>query len=436
MQICADDSPIRADRAVGVRDAGKGSRTIRALTAPHVDFISGDRLPKRGAGDAGQALVRRHGGFDIQKAQPADGTCLPVCTLRIVDRLSQHLIAAADAQNMAAAPDMGDQIHVPPLIAQEAEVTDGRFGPRNHHEIGVARDGTSRPQHGQAHAGLGRHRIEIVEICDARQGQADHMQSLPGRRTQIDGILGRKAMGVREPGQHAEPPPAGAGFDLMVTVIEQPGIAAELVDQKSLHHRGVRGIQHRLRTDDLGDHAAAVDIACQHDRDTRRARETHIRDVARAQVDFGRAARALDDDQIVTVLQPVKAVQHPLQQTWLQRGIVAGLGAGDGAALQDHLCAGIGFGLQQHRVHIGDGGQPAGAGLQGLRPADFATILGDGGVVRHVLRLERRHLDAATSRGAAQPGHQHRFADIRAGPLDHERGHWTLCLPSPSRVTR
>jgi hypothetical protein len=54
-----------------------------------------------------------------------------------------------------------------------------------------------------------------------------------------------------------------------------------------------------LRADDLRDDPAAVDIARQHHRHVRRARESHIGDVAGAQIDLGRAAGAFDQHQIM-----------------------------------------------------------------------------------------------------------------------------------------
>jgi hypothetical protein len=61
------------------------------------------------------------------------------------------------------------------------------------------------------------------------------------------------------------------------------------------------------------------------------------------------------------------------------------------------------------------------AGLQGLGAADLAAVGGDGGVVRHVLRLERTHAQAALGQGARQAGHDQRLADIGAGALEHQR---------------
>ena len=56
-----------------------------------------------------------------------------------------------------------------------------------------------------------------------------------------------------------------------------------------------------------------------------------------------------------------------------------------------------------------------------LCPADLAGC-GRGGVVRHVLRLERPHLQAAIREEPAQAGDDQRLPDIGAGAKDHDRG--------------
>ena len=48
-------------------------------------------------------------------------------------------------------------------------------------------------------------------------------------------------------------------------------------------------------------------------------------------------------------------------------------------------------------------GAPRTRAPAGLRPADLAAVCGHGGVVRHVLRLERPHPEAAPREGAAKP---------------------------------
>ena len=99
---------------------------------------------------------------------------------------------------------------------------------------------------------------------------------------------------------------------------------------------------------------------------------------------------------------------------------VAGRHGGGALALNDDLRTRIGFGLQQHRVHVNGCGLPGGAGLQGLGPADLAAIAGDGGIVGHVLRLEGHDFQSAIGEGPAEAGGDQGFAHVGAGAHQHE----------------
>ncbi len=112
--------------------------------------------------------------------------------------------------------------------------------------------------------------------------------------------------------------------------------------------------------------------------------------------------------------------QHLGQQLAALPPVVTRRERADAAAADDELGAALVLGLQQHRVHGGDRVAPRGAGLQRLGPPDLAAIGGDGGVVRHVLRLERRDAQAAIGEGAAKPRHQQRLADVGTGAHEHE----------------
>ena len=69
------------------------------------------------------------------------------------------------------------------------------------------------------------------------------------------------------------------------------------------------------------------------------------------------------------------------------------------------------------------GATPAAARLQRLGAADLAAIRRDGGIVRHVLRLEGPDLQTLAREDPAQARHQKRLAHIGAGALDHQSAH-------------
>jgi hypothetical protein len=66
------------------------------------------------------------------------------------------------------------------------------------------------------------------------------------------------------------------------------------------------------------------------------------------------------------------------------------------------------------------GAMPAASACAGLRAADLAAVVGDGGVVRHVLRLERRHAQPRAREDAAERGDEGRLAGVRRRALHHE----------------
>ena len=66
------------------------------------------------------------------------------------------------------------------------------------------------------------------------------------------------------------------------------------------------------------------------------------------------------------------------------------------------------------------GGTPQASACRACARPDLAAIGGDGGVVGHVLGLERTHPQAAPGKVTAQPRDQHAFPDIGAGALDHD----------------
>src|SRR3546814_5226722 len=63
-------------------------------------------------------------------AQPRDCGSRSFNAVRISDGSAQHLISAADAEDMPAPPHMGGDVDVPTLRAQELQIGNGRFRDR------------------------------------------------------------------------------------------------------------------------------------------------------------------------------------------------------------------------------------------------------------------------------------------------------------------
>ena len=175
----------------------------------------------------------------------------------------------------------------------------------------------------------------------------------PGRaRVERQRILRRQQPRLGKEGNEAERLPAGRRRDQRHAVGEERRVAAEFVDEEALDQRRIVGIDHRLGADQAGDHAAAVDVADQHDGHIGGAGEAHIGDVVGAEVDLRRAARALDQDDVGFALQPREAVQHERHQLGLDALIFGCRRAAIDAALHHDLRADLALRLEQHRVHV------------------------------------------------------------------------------------
>ena len=209
-------------------------------------------------------------------------------------------------------------------------------------------------------------------------------------------------------------------LEIGFAIFEEFHVAVELVDDETLEAGPVFGLQHRKGADDGGNHAAAVDIAHEEGRNIDGLGKAHVGKIAIAQVDFGGASRTFHDDEVGLLGELPEAFDNGGHELLAVLEKIARRHGGGALALNDDLGAGGGFGFQQHRVHVNGCGLPGGAGLQGLGPADLAAIAGDGGIVRHVLRLEGHHFQSAPGEGAAEAGGHQGFAHVGAGAHEHE----------------
>ncbi len=113
--------------------------------------------------------------------------------------------------------------------------------------------------------------------------------------------------------------------------------------------------------------------------------------------------------------------------------ILRSLGGADDATLDHDLRSDLALRLEQHRIHVHGRRRSRRAGLQRLGAADFAAVHRHRGVVGHVLRLERPHLEPAIGVSTREPRDDQRFADVGTGPLNHQcaGGHlisWRGCM--------
>ncbi len=306
---------------------------------------------------------------------------------------------------MAAAAMMREQIDVPALRAQKIEIATGRFRAGDDHQIGIAGNRFARTHHHEIDARFELERIEIVEIGDPRQ--CERRRSCIGRR------LARIAAGrvhprpaarprVAKKGSTPKPRHACSARDEPIAVVEQRGIAAELVDDKTL-----RSSRHRR---DRSPSCVPTSCAMTPPRSmsptsttgtsAARAKPILAMSAWRRFTSAGlpapststRSARAFSRSKLSSTARHQRSASSPH---------IRGRATVAMRRPCTITCAPIiGLWLQQHRVHVGVRLDSGSQRLECLRAADLAAVDGDGGVVRHVLRLEGEHAQAAPREGA------------------------------------
>ena len=145
------------------------------------------------------------------------------------------------------------------------------------------------------------------------------------------------------------------------------------------------------------------------------AGKAHIGDVALAEIDLRGRAGALDDRRgrrrRARCAKLSSTVGSRLGfRSWYSRAVSVPV-----EAPCTMTCAPISLSGLSSTGFMCDAWRDArGARLQRLGAADLAAVGGDRGIVRHVLRLERAHLEPAVGESAAEAGDDQRLADIGA----------------------
>ena len=75
---------------------------------------------------------------------PSTWVCVALDPLRVGDGLAQHLVAAAKAQHVPAAPYMRGQIDIPAIGAEIGQIGNGGFAAGDQHQIGIAGQGAGQ----------------------------------------------------------------------------------------------------------------------------------------------------------------------------------------------------------------------------------------------------------------------------------------------------
>ena len=433
VQVSAHDLVVLANRTViesilPVFDVVQSEQRISgvALGQSGVDFVSAylQAFTDQFAGHVAQGLVAVQRGFLRQQAEPRAGTRGRLDRVRVVNPLAEHLVAATNADQFTAVTQVPLDLSIPALFAQPGEITAHVFAARQHDQIGrvelrsvaheLAIDLRMHAQH-----------VEIGVIACARIHRYHDLQNLLveialQRLALRDAVFGLD-MQVVHVGNHREGWHRGFFLEPFQSGFEQRHIAAKAVDYEPDHALLLGFAEQRPGSVEMRKHTAAIDIGNDDDRAIGGLGKPHVGNIVFAQVDLGRAAGTLDQHEFVVFYETGMRVEHRRHQFGLVRVVGHRVHVVDGAAVDDHLRTLVAGRLEQDRVHRHRWFQPAGLRLHRLRATNLATLGGDRGIERHILRLERHHAPTVTRKNAADCGHQNTFAGVRRGALHHQR---------------
>jgi hypothetical protein len=103
------------------------------------------------------------------------------------------------------------------------------------------------------------------------------------------------------------------------------------------------------------------------------------------------ASRAFNNHQLRFLREGPITLDRNVEKCALVPSVCAGIECTGHLATDNQLRSRVALGLQQHRIHVNGWPNAARLRLQCLCSTDLSTTGCDGGIVRHVLRLEGPH---------------------------------------------
>ena len=336
----------------------------------------------------------------------------------------QHLVTAANPEHPPAAAHVRGDVDVPARAAQRREIGERRLRSRQDDERRVAGQRLSRPHEDQLDPGSARSgsRSSKLAIC-GRSGTAILTTIVPARGKErcIDARAMQSSAGSRcASGNHGTTPKQGSPV--------RSSIAARPPSNRRLSPRNLLTMVPARRARSPADSRAWVPTSCA---------MTPPRSMSPTSATGTSAASAKPilamspGRRLISAGLPAPSTSTRSAPAALRANAASTTGSSDDASARysraeaerrtapqiDDLRRVASLRFEQHRVHVGGWRDPASACLQRLGTADLAAVRCHRGVVRHVLRLERPHLEPAPGERPPQPGDDQRFADIGAGAL-------------------
>ena len=284
MQIGAKNRALHAALRCAVRLCAKGDSLHSG--SPRMDLVPGQRCSRKRGCRRGSDLCavffgskNRVGG---QQCQTAQGLRLSAFAAQgVIQRASQHLVAAADAQNRRAALCQLLHRRFQPALPQPQKIRHRVFGAGQNDKVGAAQlPHILHIAHAQQRVLFQRHKIGKI----GNMRQAHHC-----RIQRLDRFIALQPLGQRVLVLDIR---AGVGYDSQhrqVGLFFQHGkagsqnfhVPAKFIDDQSADARTLVRFQQRHCAVQLGKHAAAVNVPHQQHRGVHQLGKPHIDDIVR-----------------------------------------------------------------------------------------------------------------------------------------------------------
>src|SRR5699024_324679 len=203
-------------------------------------------------------------------------SALNLHTLGVRERLSQHLITAADAeQNRPRRLALQDRrLHT--ALPQPEQILDGILCARQNNHVGIF-EFTRLFYIAQRDA---RHIFKRIKVCEIGNPRKTDHRDIDQRHR----LIPLKAFGQAvlvlhlnlKIGGHSHDRNAALFLQHLDAAVQDGLVPAELIDDKPLYHPALILLQEHHGSDQLREHATAVDISDQEDRRFGELRHTHI----------------------------------------------------------------------------------------------------------------------------------------------------------------
>jgi hypothetical protein len=154
----------------------------------------------------------------------------------------------------------------------------------------------------------------------------------------------------------------------------------------------------------------------------REIRNAHVHDFPVIEIHLGRGSRPFHHESIVFLGQLLQRVVDHLEAFLHGESLMVlpTFHRSEDLSEKDDLAPAVHHRLEEDWVHVHGRQRPSRLGLHSLRPANLLSIIGNVGIVGHVLTFEWGNLVSQIGKHAAKTGHDEALAGVAGRTLDHD----------------